>query len=131
MSAVWQVLRRSTKIFLISGLLVAAAAVYYFVDPMTVWTPKCPIKLLTGFSCPACGAQRAAHALMHLHIGEAIGYNLFLIIGVPYLLSAAVVEIAGRERFPAFAKIVCSKALAYSYAVLFFVWWVVRNILDI
>lgn len=98
---------------------------------MTMMAPKCPFKLLTGFSCPACGAQRALHALLHLHIREAIGYNLFLLAGVPYLSAAVMVNAAGAERMPRVAKAVYSKAAAYSYVVMFFAWWIIRNIFGI
>jgi hypothetical protein len=34
--------------------------------------PKCPFKMITGFSCPGCGIQRALYAIMHGNIKEAI-----------------------------------------------------------
>lgn len=113
------------------GAVAVLSVVYYYIDPMTVMAPKCPFKFLTGWSCPACGAQRALHSLMHLHFAEAIKHNLFLIVGLPYLLLVAFVKVAGEERFPKITTLAYSQITAFVYVALFFAWWIVRNLLGI
>jgi len=55
---------------------VAAAAVEYAFDPaVTTWFPSCPLFALTGWLCPFCGSLRAAHALLHGHVGAALALN--------------------------------------------------------
>ena len=44
----------------------------------------CPFYELTGLYCPGCGSGRAALALLHGHILEAVGHNaLLFLLGVP------------------------------------------------
>ena len=44
----------------------------------------CPFYELTGLYCPGCGSGRAALALLHGHIPEAIGHNALLFaLGIP------------------------------------------------
>ena len=43
----------------------------------------CPIKFLTGISCPGCGMTRAWNCVIHGHIDEAFNYHpLFMIVPV-------------------------------------------------
>lgn len=108
----------------------AAITVYYNFNPLeTSWMPKCPSKLLTGLDCPACGAQRAFHAMLHGRITEAIQYNLFLFIGIPYLLLtvwSTFTCFPGNKRVRSISH---HPAIAYGYIALFFIWWIARNLL--
>ena len=114
-------------------LLVVVLAVLTLVDPaQSIWIPKCPVKLLTGLQCPGCGFQRAAHALMHGDVLGALRFNWFLLYAVPYLL----VLIAERYflRGPWQLKIrqwAEDNRVVWSYVVVYFVWFVVRNIYGI
>ena len=84
--------RRSWVWWLLAVVLVACAlAFYYFINPSSaLWFPRCPIKFLTGFSCPGCGGQRATHALLHGNVGEALSYNYFYIIAIPFVIALCV-----------------------------------------
>lgn len=62
-------------------------AVYFIFDPSTGFFPACPFLAVTGYQCPGCGAQRALHALLHLHIREAFVYNALLVIAIPYFFA--------------------------------------------
>lgn len=96
------------------------------------WMPKCPFKMLTGLDCPGCGFQRATHALLHGQVREAIGYNLFLVYSVPYLLCVAAVgflpsEQARRQGI----RIFHGRTAVCLYLTLYVLWGVVRNILHL
>lgn len=112
----------------VAVVAVAALAVaYYFADPHSVWMPKCPFRLLTGFDCPACGSQRALHAAVHGRMGEALGYNPFLVISIPYFLLVACTTFwppTGRMRR---LRLVQHPTVIYFYAGLFIFWWIFRN----
>lgn len=44
----------------------------------------CLFRELTGLYCPGCGSGRAAIALLHGHIPQAVGYNpLLFLLGLP------------------------------------------------
>lgn len=63
--------------------------------------PSCPILSLTGKHCPGCGGTRAADALVHFRISEALSYHawfvLVILIGLPVLF-----WMAAKERYPRF-----------------------------
>jgi Protein of unknown function (DUF2752) len=39
--------------------------------------PPCGFHWLTGWWCPGCGLTRGTRALLHGHLQQALGYNLF------------------------------------------------------
>ena len=121
----------TTIIFLVLGTV--AVVVLYFLDPAQyVLMPKCVFKLLTGYSCPGCGFQRAVHALLHGDVVGAVRFNLFLLVGVPYLLLVAVASVVPKtERTAAFRRLAYHKYWVYLYITLFCIWWVLRNVLHI
>jgi hypothetical protein len=82
--------------------------------------PACPFKLLTGWSCPACGGLRMAHDVLHGDIGAAIVDNVLLLVGLPALLAWVVV------RWRSDRPIMTMPAIA-AIAVLALTWTVVRN----
>lgn len=112
-------------------LLLGGVVFYATIDPTKhFWIPQCPFRLLTGWSCPACGVQRALHALLNGRFAEALSYNYLFIFSIPYvtvLIVAEGLKLLGRgERF---IRAVNHPVLARVYVVLFVVWGVVRNIL--
>ncbi len=121
---------RRTVILVLSAVAAAAlAAAYYFVDPATaVLMPKCPFKLVTGFDCPACGTQRAMHALLHGHWRQALAVNPFMVVSWPYL-AAVIVATFGRWRWvPRWRAWVLHPATVWAYVILFCGWWILRNL---
>ena len=76
------------KRLLVAAAIAAAAAVFacvlFFCDPMTsMFYPRCPSQLLTGYDCPGCGTLRALHALMHGDIDAAWNYNAAVFFAIP------------------------------------------------
>lgn len=114
------------------GLVAAVTAVLLFVylcDPAySVWAPKCPVYLLTGWQCGACGIQRALYELMHGHVAAAYAYNPFLMISLPYaglLLVAQVLPARQRERW---CRVLHDNRVVYGFLALFLCWSVYRNL---
>lgn len=110
-----------------------ALPVLWYVDPeQAVWMPKCMVHSLTGWQCPGCGITRAAHALLHGEFSRALAYNWFFVISIPYFLSiCAVCNIPALRRRERLRRVVTGTRLAWAYVILFFLWFVIRNILEI
>ena len=68
-------------------IVIVALCLLYTFNPSNYWFwPKCPFKLLTTRSCPACGIQRFLHALTNGDVRRACHYNYYLIYALPYTL---------------------------------------------
>lgn len=79
----------------IRGLVIAGAATALatgyvaLVDPNDPGHyPICPLKLLTGIDCPACGGLRATHAVIHGDLVTAADHNLLVTILLPVAVLA-------------------------------------------
>ncbi len=103
--------------------------VYLFFDPTySPFAPKCIFRLLTGYDCPACGGQRALHALLNGEIAQAIGYNPYLIIAVPYLLAVAYTTYGRSDRAQRWRNYIQHRYTIITFLVLTIAWWVGRNV---
>ena len=67
---------------LLGGLLLLGL-LYFRLDPAHYPFPRCPVQWLTGFYCPGCGTQRAAHALLHGRWEQAARFNLLAALYAP------------------------------------------------
>lgn len=81
--------------FLWGAAAVSAAALVPFVPRLLklflpVW-PRCPVKLLAGIPCPACGSGRATIALGRLDLPGAFAANpLFTVSVLAFLVGGLV-----------------------------------------
>ena len=96
------------------------ALLYYFVNPEGVsWLPKCGLYQYTGLKCPICGAQRAAHHILHGNFLVGLHYNYFIVVTVVYWL---IVLIATRKNLTKYF---------YFYCLLALIWAIIRNFLSL
>lgn len=114
-------------------ILVALLMLYYLVDPLSLKFPiKCPWYLLTGTQCPACGFQRAMHALVHGEVGEALKYNYFFVFSIPYASLAVLVSWYNFDHtFDRLKNFVFHSLTLKCYVILYFGWWILRNVFSI
>lgn len=114
-------------------LLVGIVIFYYFVNPsMKLFPIKCVWHLLTGTDCPSCGMQRALHALTHGNLKEALNYNYFFVISIPYAALAIIATWYNYNHvFDGLRNFVYHRYTLKTYIVIYFFWWIVRNIFNI
>jgi Protein of unknown function (DUF2752) len=113
------------------GVAVIMLSLLYFVYPASKssFHPKCPFFQLTGLHCPGCGSQRAASALLHGHVLDAIDLNILFVLSIPFICYSAIVFL-----WNTFSKRKLTQQVFYSpvftkwllIAVLAF--WILRNI---
>lgn len=126
-------LKKHKMAILFPIILVVLGIIYYNMDPTASnsFFPKCPMKFITGYNCPSCGIQRAIHCVLHGEFQKAIQYNLFLTISIPF---AFIVIIASwynfNHVFDGLNKLVCNRYVLITYIILYFSWWIIRNILN-
>lgn len=66
-------------------ILVTLGSFYSILDPQKfAYSYRCPIHLITGYDCPGCGLQRAAHSILHGRLREAMGYNALVVLVILY-----------------------------------------------
>lgn len=108
-------------------------ALLYVLDPVQhKFMPKCIFKLLTGLDCPGCGFQRAVHALLHGHFLQALRYNLFFAVAIPYLLALLTAHtILPQGRRDKALNILEGRIACWVYVITFTAWFIIRNILHI
>ncbi len=122
------------KTYMAIGLVTAltVVAVVFFIDPMAArWMPKCTFHELTGWQCPGCGFTRGLHALLHGHPIEALKYNYFFIISIPLAVGVAYTSWSDSPLAIKLRPIIQSRVVILGYVTLFFVWWILRNILGV
>lgn len=121
-----QVMTRKWRLAVTAVMVVAISVAAWAVDPSACqWAPKCAFKTLTGWQCPGCGISRAAHAAMHGRWDEALAYNWFFLVSIPYFVAVATATFWPRVPWRRYAM---HRYAAYAYVVLFMAWWVVRNV---
>ena len=119
------------KLILTVALLCAATVLFFF-KPAHWWTPRCIVKTLTSLDCPGCGIQRFTHAFLHGDFIEAFSYNYFLLYSLPYLFAVYIIWLLPDSGTKDKLKCIFENKYAlWLYLVLYFVWFVVRNILGI
>lgn len=119
------------RIIAVVVAVVAAATaifIYHSFDPsQSMWFPRCPSKLITGFDCPGCGSQRAVHSLLNGDFAGMMRYNALLL---PALLMIGCIGAAKllQNRYPRFYKAVTGNAAVYSVLAVVLFWTVLRNL---
>lgn len=113
--------------------LVGVIILYYLVNPLQTNFPiQCPWHLLTGTQCPACGFQRALYSLLHGNFLDALSYNYFFIFSIPYTFLAIIATWYNYHHvFDGLRTFVYHRRTLQTYIVLYFGWWIIRNLYNI
>lgn len=120
---------KTTKTVLVVTIVVVGLIILYGIfDPATsIVAPKCIFKTLTGYDCPSCGGQRALHAVLNGHWGEAFMLNPFLFFAIPFLIVIAYSSFSKSKFAQRLKPIVQSSTAIGIYLFLYIGWWILRN----
>jgi hypothetical protein len=117
--------------FIIVTMAVVILSLLYFFYPAadSNFYPKCIFYSITGFDCPGCGSQRAASALLHGRIMDALDYNILFVLLIPLVFySAFVFSWNAFSRKKITQNIFYSPVFVKTILFLALVFWVSRNI---
>ena len=119
--------------YMIPVLLVVMGIIYFIYDPLeSPLFPKCPWYMITGTQCPSCGIQRFLFQFLHGNFREAFLLNPFLMVSFPYALLAVLGKWYNfRGIFNSLNRFLYHRYTLIAYTILFFMWWIVRNILSV
>ena len=128
--------RKRTIVFIIALIaLVGMGYVYSRFDPVEYgrYFPGCLMKRLTSLSCPSCGNQRALHSLLQGDFHSALHYNLFLPLGLAYVVGMIWGHILAVRRSPwnPVYRFFWGTKGCYTYITAAIIWTVIRNVLNI
>ncbi len=114
-------------------IVIVTLVLLYSFNPSNYWFwPKCPFKLITTLSCPACGIQRFLHALTNGEIQQAYHYNYYLIYALPYTFAVIVTYYLPNGKWKEkMTSIFEGKIAVWIYVCSFCIWFVLRNVLKI
>ena len=121
--------RRFLRLLLAVFLPIALGALVLFLMKLFGRGIPCPIRTLTGFSCPGCGNTRAAIALSHLRFRESLSYNYAYPLEFMYLArvyGVAAYHFVKRGKWFFYPKHI---AVEVVILVLILAWGIVRNVL--
>ena len=123
-------MRLLTNKYTFLALALAVGLILYRFSPTAYWFwPKCPVKLITGLSCPACGIQRFIHALTNGNVREALAYNYYLVYALPYAMCVVTAYYLPQSRLKdRMTEIFEGKTAVWLYIITFCIWFVFRNI---
>jgi hypothetical protein len=91
--------------------------------------PKCPFRVLTGYMCPGCGAQRALHYLFNFDVLNAAKQNFLLVASIPYVVLGLAFDhlLKPTAQLAQWRKRLYGKNAIVVVLVLIVGFWVMRN----
>jgi hypothetical protein len=97
--------------------LLAVAAIYLIFNIVGI---SCPIKFLTGISCPGCGMTRALIHALRLDFAAAFFYHPLWIGLIPAVIAYFWLYVKGKEKSAKVLLIICGAALLIAYVLRMF-----------
>lgn len=104
--------------------------VYYTIYDMTGDNALCSFREVTGLECPGCGGQRSMHLLLHGNFLQALRYNVFFVVGMPFLayfyIMAVRVYILKQEKY--LKSFVFTSWFGFALLIFVVTFFILRNI---
>jgi hypothetical protein len=90
--------------------------------------PSCPFHASTGLWCPGCGSARALRALLHGDIAAAAGFNILMVLAVPFLAYSYLAWTGSSTGWFRLPRIRTGPALAWTLVAVFVGFGILRNL---
>lgn len=124
-------MRKYLLLILAVLLPIAVAFVYYAMyDMQGENNALCSFRELTGLECPGCGGQRSMHFLLHGDVLQALRYNAFFVIALPFLayfyIMFVLVYVLKKERF--LKSFVFTSWFGFGLLIVVILFFISRNI---
>lgn len=110
-------------------LFISIAFLYFFVSPFSSnYFPKCIFYSCTGYYCPGCGSQRAAHNLLHLNFKEVIQQNILFLGGVIAFIYYIFITLSNTFFNTNYKNILTKRLFLWLVVIIIILFTVLRNI---
>lgn len=113
---------RRAAVFVLCGI---GYAVFVMTTGLAI---PCPIHLITGLYCPACGASRMCLALLRLDFAAAVRANALLMALLPVLAVLTAVSGVRYVRFGSASLYRWQSAVVWGMIALLLIFGVLRNL---
>lgn len=114
MSKIWDLFKENKNLLIPTcGILIYCLLGWFLNFP-------CPIKFLTGISCPGCGMSRAAISLLAFDYQKALYYHPGIFLLIPFAIAMLIANYKKKYKFRKIVIIcLCFMLLAiYLYRIL-------------
>jgi hypothetical protein len=120
---------RKLHFFLIPGLLITGAVVFYFFDPAKlVLFPKCPFFAFTGYYCPGCGSQRAIHSFLHFRWSDVVNHNFLVFPAALFIMYHVARSVLNKRFGVSMPDFLYRKWTPWIILGIVLVFWALRNL---
>lgn len=116
------------RLALVVGIGVGAFVVFQFDPSRTAFYPPCGFHELTGLWCPGCGSTRALHQISHGNLARAIGFNLAVVLALPFLTLTGLAYLSGRELHAWVPSILRRPWMVWALALAIGLFGILRNV---
>lgn len=112
----------------IKAIAIASLVVIYIIICIFFedWAPKCIWHLVSGYDCPACGAQRALKYLAEGDFRSGFLMNPYLIAMLPYFVLLFIGECGG-DKTASLKRVVTDYRVVIVLGVIMIGWTIFRN----
>ena len=125
-------MKKSMLILVLIGVAIITILLFFFNPVETDFAPRCIFKQTTGLSCAGCGMQRFLHAFLHGRFAEAISYNYFIILLIPYSILFCLERLVLTGNIQKrFRKVIEGRIVLGTLIAIVPCWIVLRNLLHI
>jgi hypothetical protein len=111
------------------GIAAGGTFLFFFnpTGPGSVFFPKCPFRMLTGWQCPGCGSTRGLYQLLHLHPIAAFKLNPLMVLTLPFILYGLIGFTKSAITGQPHRRVFIPPIYLWAWLILVLLFWIFRN----